>query len=150
VEEGRTRLSPTLKIGSGLMDKTARLLARALDYRAKRHGVIAGNLANIDTPGYRPKDIEFDEVLREALNEPAVKLRITNPAHMRAGSWVNPSGESEFPIHELPAGPRGESEVDLDREMTKMAKNNLMYEATVKMLAKKFDELKAVIEEGRR
>lgn len=143
-------MAPTLKIGTGLMGKTARLLAHALDYRAKRHGVIAGNLANIDTPGYKPKDIDFDDALKEALHEPAIKLRITHPAHMPVGSAGNQRGTAEFPMREIPKGAQSDSQVDLDREMTKMAKNNLMYEATVRMLSKKFDELKAVIEEGRR
>ena len=143
-------MGPILKIGSGLMDKTGKLLARALDYRAKRHGVIAGNLANIDTPGYRPKDIDFDDALKEALNEPAIKLTITHPAHMPVGSGGNLKGPAEFPMHEIPRGAQSDSQVDLDREMTKMAKNNLLYEAAVRMLSKKFDELKAVIEEGRR
>ena len=143
-------MGPILKIGQGLMDKTGKLLAHALDYRAKRHGVIAGNLANIDTPGYRPKDIEFDDALREALNEPAIKLKITQPGHIPASSAVNLVGRGEFPLREIARGVQSDSQVDLDKEMTKMAKNNLLYEATVRMLSKKFDELKAVIEEGRR
>lgn len=139
-----------LKIGQGLMDKTSRLLAHALDYRAKRHGVIAGNLANIDTPGYRPKDLDFDDALKAALNEPALKLKITQPRHIPVRSSLPPIGNERFPIHEVSPGMQSDSQVDLDKEMTKMAKNNLLYEATVRMLSKKFDELKAVIEEGRR
>ncbi len=141
-------MGPIHKIGVGLMDKTGKLLAHALDYRAKRHGVIAGNLANIDTPGYKPKDVEFDDALKQAMREPKLKLTITQPEHMPARSSIPPISKGQFPLHEIDSGVQSDSQVDLDREMTKMAKNNLLYEATVRMLSKKFDELKAVIEEG--
>jgi len=131
------------------MDKTSRLLAHVLDYRAKRHGVIAGNLANIDTPGYRPKDIDFDDALKAALKESDLKLKVTHEGHLPARSSIPSPGQGEFPMKEIGKGLQRDSQVDLDKEMAKMAKNNLLYEATVKMLSKKFDLLRAAIE-GRR
>ena len=143
-------MGPIQKFRLGLMGKTEKLLAHALDYRAKRHGVITGNLANIDTPGYKPKDIGFDDALKQALEDPQLKLKVTQPGHMPARSSVPPMGKGEFPLSEISGGVQRDSQVDLDREMTKMVKNNLLYEATVRMLSKKFEELREVIEEGRR
>ncbi|MBW1729676.1 MAG: flagellar basal body rod protein FlgB [Deltaproteobacteria bacterium] len=137
-------------IGQTLMDKTAKLLAHALDYRSKRHGVIAGNLANIDTPGYKAKDLGFDETLKAALDNSKLKLKVTQPEHFPALTGVSLLGGAEFPVEEIGQDISGDSQLDLDREMARMAKNNLLYEATVRLLSKKFEELKTVIEEGRR
>ena len=47
-----------------LFNKTIALLSAALSVRAERQGVIAANIANIDTPGFRPGDISFQDALR--------------------------------------------------------------------------------------
>ncbi len=133
----------------GWMGKSIELLAHALDFRAKRHGVIAANLANIDTPGYRPEDLKFDEVLTRAAQKKAVSLRRTHPRHFQDPS-AHLKRMGRFPLVEQTEGFMGDKELDLDLEMAKMAKNNLLYEATVQMLSKKFEKLRMVIEEGRR
>jgi len=133
----------------GWMGKSIELLAHALDFRVKRQGVIAANLANIDTPGYRPKDLKFDDVLRRAADQNPISLKRTHPKHIQgAGGYIKRVGR--FPLVEQVEGFMGDKELDLDLEMAKMAKNNLLYEATVQMLSKKFEKLKMVIEEGRR
>ncbi len=66
------------------------------------------------------------------------------------GSQELPSGGQSSCVEEVPAESiAGDASLDIDREMTKMAKNNLLYEATVKMLSRKFDLLRAAIEEKR-
>ncbi len=131
----------------GWMGKSIELLSHALDFRAKRHSVIAANLANMDTPGYRPKELKFDQVLKEAARKEPIALKRTHPAHLPTSGARSGRG---FPLVEQSRGFMGDKGVDLDIEMAKMAKNNLLYEATVQMLSKKFEKLRLVIEEGRR
>jgi flagellar basal-body rod protein FlgB len=131
-----------------LMDKTMGLLSHVLDYRAKNHGVISGNLSNIDTPGFEPKELEFDEVLKRAVEQPKLPLKRTNNMHLSSGMT---DGKPSFSLHTLEAkGKRDPNDLDIDREMAKMSQNNLLYEATVKILSKKFEALRAAIEERRR
>ena len=47
------------------------LMSKALDYRAARQDLIAGNIANEDTPFYRPRDIRFEETLQAGVFEPS-------------------------------------------------------------------------------
>ena len=47
-------------------DRTISVLENALDFRAERHRHLASNLANAETPGYRPTDIKFEEALKNA------------------------------------------------------------------------------------
>jgi flagellar basal-body rod protein FlgB len=131
-----------------LMGKTVGILADMLDFRARNHGVIASNLSNIDTPGFEPKELEFDAELRRAVDgRAALSMTRTNEKHLsgQEGAKLKPS----FSAHRVQSADGTPYDLDLDREMAKMAQNNLLYEATVKILSKKFDALKTAIE-GRR
>ncbi len=150
VMHGEGKMDSHIPLRNKIIDGTIKILSRALDYRTRRHAVISGNLANIDTPGYRPKDVEFDETLKRALEREGLPLRRTHEQHLvKGGINIHPGG-SYFPIKQSTTGISGQRELDIDTEMAKMAKNNLLYEATVKMLSKKFEELRLVIEGGRR
>ena len=49
-----------------IFDRTLGTLERALDARLLRHNVLAGNLANADTPGFVPRDVDFAAAMRES------------------------------------------------------------------------------------
>jgi flagellar basal-body rod protein FlgB len=138
-----------LGLNRSLFDRTMSVLGRTLDYRVRNQRVISSNIANIDTPGYRPKQLKFDEELRKAVDGDQLRLRKTDRNHL-PGSQELPSGRESSCVEEVPAESiAGDASLDIDREMTKMAKNNLLYEATVKMLSRKFDLLRTAIEERR-
>ena len=121
-------------------DETTQLLEKCLDWQSRRQEIIAGNIANLDTPGYRRKELNFQEILNQQLQGgPEVRLASSHPAHVRQ----RPPGALG------PARDTGEA-VDLDREMVQMAENQLSYQASVQMLIKKLDQLRAVVEGDRR
>lgn len=102
-------------------------LERHVRFAAARHGVLASNLANVDTPGYRARDLRFDEALEAGVLE----LRATAPGHLAAA----PGGEPFLPA---PAGgaPWGDrNDVELDVETAKMTENALHFQAAVSMMA---------------
>ncbi|MBW1991371.1 MAG: flagellar basal body rod protein FlgB [Deltaproteobacteria bacterium] len=110
------------------------LLAQTLSWRSRRHEIIAGNVANLDTPGYTRKDLDFREVLSACLSGgPRICLVATHPTHLRptppAAGLVQDSGQP----------------VDLDREMVEMATNQLNYQAEVQMLNRKLENLRTVL-----
>ncbi len=125
-----------------LFGRTFNVLETVLDRRARRHSLIAANVANLETPNYRGTDLAFESRLRNYLAsgmEP-VTLARTNPRHL-------PVGRATFgpPSQTLDTGP-----VRLDIEMAKLAENNLMYNALIQVMAKKFSTLKMAITEGGR
>jgi flagellar basal-body rod protein FlgB len=122
-----------------LFGKTYHLLERSLDIGRLRHGVIASNVANLDTPGYRPKEIDFDKALKDSLERKPVDLTRTHPLHFGAKA-----GRYETSYEE--AGDR----VDIDQEMSKLSENNLRYQTDIEMLLRKFSMLKYGITEGGR
>ncbi len=134
-----------------LFDNTTNLLARVLALRSRNADVIAGNLANVDTPGYRARELDFGRQLREALGEPVagiLPLARTNERHLSRDG--NLAGVRPPVIRERQSDLTGfdGNNVDLDREMAALAENNISYNAAVEMLRKKLGILKNAIVEG--
>jgi flagellar basal-body rod protein FlgB len=93
--------------------------AEALVLRARRQEVLASNIANADTPGYRAKDFDFSSALRDALRAPAA------PGAMQRVRLVEPSA----------AQPSADGNtVDMDAERAKFADNAVRYEAALRAL----------------
>lgn len=124
------------------------LQAKVLDMRLERQNVVAGNLANIKTPGYKARRLEFEEDLQAALGLDARgKVARTNPRHLPAKFDPN-SFSADFIKSLNPRVVQGEDAVDLDKEMTVMTKNAMLYSAVVTTLQRNFEGLKTVITEG--
>jgi flagellar basal-body rod protein FlgB len=93
-----------------------------------RHGVIASNIANVDTPGYKARDVKFNEALSEA----AIELRNTNPRHM-APAGVTAGGNVDSD-QRSPWGDR--NDLELDVEVAKMTENAIFFQAATTILSK--------------
>ena len=128
------------------MDRTSRLLSKVLDFQAVRQNVIAGNLANAKTPGYIQKAIPFEKELQKAFDNESIKLEKSEPQHISGSESVM---ENSYNPYQLVREYGKPNELNIDTEMAKMAKNNLMYEASTRLLSKKFELLKAVIDSRR-
>lgn len=129
----------------GLTGRTFEFLTRALDYRSANQSVIAGNMANIDTPGYQPKELRFDQALEQAVGR-NLKLKTTNPGHLPSSSQGK---VHDFTVVDRETGTTDSDQPNLDQEMSKMMKNNLLYEASARLMAKKIQALRTVISQGR-
>lgn len=133
-----------------LSSKLMTLMEKSLDFRTQRHDLLASNVANKDTPGYSAQDLVFEKNLKKALHadEPGL-LKTSHPLHM--------DGNNTPPLDRVEAkrinsaapfvGFDGNS-VDLDREMAKIAENQLMYNATTQMISHHFKMLKTAITEN--
>ncbi len=92
-----------------------RMISRRLDWTAQRQTVLAQNVANSDTPGYRPSDVQsFAEHVRGTGPSP-VRLATTEPGHLAGGAVrATPARVERRPITE--ASPNG-NQVEIEREM---------------------------------
>ena len=125
-----------------LFGKTIEMLSAVLDFRSERHNVIASNIANIDTPNYRPKDIVFKEELEAIIsNKDRITMTGSRGRHMSEQSV--PSDRADFEV--IDSGEK----VSLDSEMAKLTENNLMYNLAVELLARKFSSLNTVLREAK-
>jgi flagellar basal-body rod protein FlgB len=111
------------------MDKSFGILQKIVQEANMRQKVIASNIANSDTPGYKAKDVKFNNFLN---NE--VKLLTTDPKHIESKSGGKVSGEVVME-NELSWGDR--NNVELDVEVAKMTENSLRHEAALRILNSK-------------
>ena len=134
---------------NGIFGTTVELLSKTLDLRAQRQNLISANLANVETPGYTPSDLSFEAELKSALQKGGAgsAVQSPNPRHIPLkgggrGSLELVTGQ----LVELPGkgGPDGNG-VELESEMGRMAENQIMYNASVQLLTKKFEMMKQAI-----
>jgi len=123
--------------------KASPLLTAAMDYRAARQDMIASNIANADTPYYKPRDISFEDALVAKKNEifnkkdesHTLQMAITDEKHLTAKSQDASTRPTLYYRDGHMARNDGNS-VDLDVETTEMSKNSIMFNALV-MASKK-------------
>ena len=127
------------------------LMQTAMDYRATRQDMIAGNIANADTPFYRPKDISFEDTLAQKSADifrdksQTLQMAQTNGAHLGPIDLGSSSRATTFFRDGHMARNDGNS-VDLDVETTEMAKNSTMFNALTAAIKKDSTLFKSVID----
>ncbi|MDQ5988730.1 MAG: Flagellar basal body rod protein FlgB [Syntrophus sp. SKADARSKE-3] len=138
-----------------LFSKTIDMLSIITDYRAKRHKVIASNVANLDTEGYKPSEINFKTDLKQAFgSRRRLALAKTQDAIDESRKvLVSRTHKRHLPDRhdqniEYEAKITGDK-VKLDVEMANLAENQLMYNTTIEMLARKFRGLQNVLKEAK-
>lgn len=133
--------------------KSKQLVDSALSSRVTRNQLIASNIANIDTPFYKAKDIDFEtaliekreEVYKLGSNEPKLELARTNDKHFASIDFPS----SKIPTIYLRDGHMARNDantVDLDIETSEMSKNVLMIQALDSASKKHGDIFKSVID----
>lgn len=135
--------------GFQITDRTMAVLKKSLDLRQQQQQVIAGNIANVDTPGYEARKLSFEDDLRQAINAPDHSRNSSNPKHIPVGPG-GIDGVQGSVSRQRSTNPLGDGNtVSLDDQMLDLAENQLLYEADAQMLKKKLTMLKYVAGDGR-
>ena len=135
-----------------IFDRLSSTMQHAMNYRLQRHNMISANIANIDTPGYTPVELQFDSQLRSYYenNDPNTAisrgLTRTHASHYGMSDPIE-KAEVEFDAYSLPDN-KGNS-VDIDHESSKMAQNQLMYRTLITAYNKRMSFLQNVISGGK-
>jgi flagellar basal-body rod protein FlgB len=122
--------------------------AKALGLREQRTELLARNLANADTPGYRARDIDFRAALASAEGvAPAGSLQTTRPGHIGgADAALAPGSTEAFLKYRTPLAPSLDGNtVDAQLEQAAFADNAVRYQATLSFLTSKFRSLMTAI-----
>ena len=135
---------------NGLFRGTIPLLNKAMDLRTTRHGLITSNIANLDTPHYKAFDLMVESEMEKVAGKgEKMNLHRTDSGHLTPGP---PRSEGIPGLVQLEGQPFNSAEgntVDIDRTMSDLAENSLKYNATARILSKKFQGMKSVIQGGK-
>ncbi len=113
------------------LDFSMQVLAQSMTLRLKKQAAIAGNIANADTPGYRPKAVSFEENLQRAVaTQSSSKLY-----------------DLDVKVEDVDDGiPRLDgNSVQLDKQMANLTENATVYQASAEFLKKKLGMIKKVL-----
>lgn len=130
--------------GSSISENTYNLLKNSMDASALRGKVIANNIANINTKGYKKLYVTFEDTLNDSIGENTMKT--DNSKHMQTGS---DNGEIAVQRDESTSMRQDGNNVDIDLEMTNQAANTLMYNALVQRVSGKISMKRYIIGGGR-
>lgn len=122
-------------------NKAIPLVKEALNSRALRQDLVSSNIANVDTPFYRPKDIEFEGVLAKKADEvfgtgKQLELNLAKTDGMHLNKSGNDDYKSTIFFRDGHMARNDGNSVDLDVETTEMSKNSVMFNALVSGLRK--------------
>lgn len=128
---------------------TIRSLEIGLNGAQIRQNAISQNVANVDTPNYKAKQVQFKHVLDGEKNKQAMKANRTHENHFEfkyaSTSYLEPIVTENRNTQYNHNG----NNVDIDHEMSELAKNQIYYNALVDRLNGSFQSLETVIRGGR-
>jgi flagellar basal-body rod protein FlgB len=140
-----------------IFDATLKTLEQSLDVRLVEHNTLAANVANVDTPGYKPKELDFSAAMAAARAAGGAESLATTAAnHMGPnGIAFGPGNNTTAIATSLISEGQGMTSpsydgnaVDLDRTMAGMAENGLQYGASARAASKKLAILRYVVADG--
>jgi flagellar basal-body rod protein FlgB len=104
---------------------------QALRVHARRSEVLASNLANADTPGYKARDFDFQAMLRKEIQNP-VRLAATHNRHISPDQGLVASTQMAYRIPQQ-ASLDGNT-VEIEREQTEFSANAMRFQASLRFL----------------
>jgi len=133
---------------SGLIqDVTMEAMENYMTRLARREQIVHSNIANIDTPGYKTKDIDFHATMEELMSGSSTGLRGSRPEHLQTWSFT-PAEPIVFEVTGLPSR-IDQNNVNIDQEMLKLGETSFGYNMMVQLLRSKLRTIGSSINEGR-
>jgi flagellar basal-body rod protein FlgB len=113
------------------MDETPILLKKLMDSCAVRHSVLANNLANVNTPGFKRSDVDFRKTLAEAVKAGDVAKLASAQPQIKTDHDAKPNDTG--------------NSVSTQTEIGMMTDNGLLYSLSVRVMSEKFAEVRKAI-----
>ncbi len=121
------------------------LLFQQLSFRSEKEKVISRNIANIDTPDYKTKELRFEDQLNKSNNDYKLKLATTHVNHISFKDENINSSMKLYEVENLKEQNDGNN-VNLDTQMSEMSKNSIMFSALQSSIKKDSVWFKSVID----
>ncbi|WP_338059361.1 flagellar basal body rod protein FlgB [Bacillus coahuilensis] len=126
-----------------LFSATTQSLEAGLNYSADKQKAISQNIANVDTPNYKAKDVKFESYFKKSVAD--IQANETSDKHMSfkptsaTGTSAAPYNSSDFIYHHNGNG------IDVDKEMADLATNQIYYNSLIQQLNHKYSMITTVV-----
>ena len=129
-----------------IFDKTEiPLLEKGLRAYSMRQKSIADNIANVDTPGFSRSEVNFEEDLKKALEKKGVKGYVTQENHIQIGRVELEKVKPKYEVPKDKTLKSGMNNIDIDKEMAELAKNQINYQSASQLMHTIFSRLRSAI-----
>jgi flagellar basal-body rod protein FlgB len=130
---------------------TVPVLEQVVNFSQARHNVLAGNIANLDTPGYRTRDISPD-AFRERLKEAVAESRRADAGPMTASTSSTAADLAKNPFQVVKESLNSilrhdDANVSMEQQIAELSKNQMQHNLAVNLLSSQFRLLQAAISE---
>jgi len=125
----------------GIFGQDFRVIERALDVQMIRQQLLAANIANVDTPGYRALDVDFKESLRRVLEAEEAARAVAEE-----DGAVAPSFTADLKIVGIDGLLAGSSSANIELLLGRLGRNTLSYVMSADMISAKFRQLRETID----
>ncbi len=128
-------------------DRAPKLIRKSLDFNTQKAAIIATNIANAETPGYKAVQVKFDHLLQQAATGSELQLKTTNSKHISASGAMNrlePAIEIDSSEGRLDG-----NNVNMEKEMISLTETQMAYEAAISAMLKRGTMVKSAITESR-
>lgn len=134
-------------MGVKVADSTVKALVASLNFRKMRQELIASNIANAETPGYKAKRLDFEAALQRAIDVDHLQtLRTDDDRQYNVGGGgfdnLEPTVYEDYDGVTSDDG----NTVDREKEMAMMAENKILFDASVQLLNKKMGLMKYAVQ----
>ncbi|MDY0051090.1 MAG: flagellar basal body rod protein FlgB [Aliarcobacter sp.] len=121
-------------------------LFEQLNFRGERQKVISSNIANINTPGYKTKELVFEDELNNSITNNSLQMKTTNSRHMvNSNSFLTKSNPRLTEVENLEEQNDGNN-VNLDTQMSEMSKNKVLFDAIQSSIKRDSKLFRSVVE----
>lgn len=127
-----------------LFGGTIRNLENGLSYATLKNKAISQNIANVDTPNYKTKEVSFKDVFNDVKKDSISAYR-TDARHYDFKMEIGGNGVYSNNFRSRPNG----NAVNMDAEQAKLAENTIYYNALIDRISSKFSTLNNVVKGGR-
>jgi flagellar basal-body rod protein FlgB len=134
-----------------LFDKTTGALGTALNMRLLKQDIHSANIANAETPGYHAQRVDFENELARALDlNEFGKMDTTHPDHMPQVKGRVEGVQAEIYDEPDVVVNNDGNTVDMEKEMSRLTENTILYKAAVELINKKLGAMKYAAMDGGR
>ena len=128
-------------------DQTPLVLKKGLDFQSARNLMISANVSNMETPDFKAHDINFEKQLQEFIKSgDHLQMKSTNSKHFGpSNDGLKAMEPQTFELTD-PSKSNGNN-VNIDKEMGKLAENQIMYTAFIQLMMKRGSTVRSAITE---